>query len=544
MALHPATRILTAATYGRSFFSYHIDQPSSVTPLAAGAQRGHGQVFPPQPNPARDGAWISWDLPGRGALVEVFSVSGRRVWTGSVTSTGNGAGRRPPLGRPGFGGASRGAGGVLLPGARGNFSGKPDSGHRGLNLSCEVRERGRRERMTVVTTGLDKVAREGLKLPGAGRAGSLCNNAVVDRDLRPAPLVLRDLKGVRLERIFSPQHGFAGEKQDNMIESRDGVHPGTGLPLISLYGRVREPEPASLEGLDALLIDVPDVGTRVYTFLSTALLCLKACARAGLPVYVLDRPNPLGGEAIEGPILRPAFSSFVGLIPVPLRHGLTAGEYCLFGASAMKLSLDLQVIPAEGWKRSLLGPDTGIPWVLPSPNLPCFQSVQVYPGQVLLEGTNLSEGRGTTRPFELWGAPWLDTSGVARETAGRLACKDTALERGFLLREVAFQPMFHKFSGETVRGFQIHVTDAEIYRPVETTVALLAAVLGRHRDRFAWKEPPYEYETRQKPIDLISGSDALRGMLEAGSTPDEIGAAWKSELEEYREIRRRFLLYN
>ena len=176
-----------------------------------------------------------------------------------------------------------------------------------------------------------------------------------------------------LVRIFSPQHGFAGEKQDNMVESGDGVHPGTGVPLISLYGRVREPEPAMLDGLDALLIDLPDVGTRVYTFLSTALLCLRACARAGLPVIVLDRPNPIGGDEVEGPVLRPDFASFVGLIPVPQRHGLTAGEYCRFGAHALGLDLDLSVVPCEGWRREMLFPGTGLPWVMPSPNLPTFE---------------------------------------------------------------------------------------------------------------------------------------------------------------------------
>ena len=188
-----------------------------------------------------------------------------------------------------------------------------------------------------VRTGLDVVARDGLRLPGRGRVGLLCNNAVCDASLRGAPEIVQGLSGLTLERVFSPQHGFAGEKQDNMVESRDGIHSGTGVPLVSLYGRVREPEPGMLDGLDALLIDLPDVGTRVYTFLATALLCLRACARAGLPVIVLDRPNPIGGHVVEGPVLRPQFASFVGLIPVPQRHGLTAGEYCRFGAYALGL---------------------------------------------------------------------------------------------------------------------------------------------------------------------------------------------------------------
>ena len=283
-----------------------------------------------------------------------------------------------------------------------------------------------------ILTGLDRVQTEGLKLPGRGRCGLLCNNATVDRNLRGTPEVLSKIPGVKLERIFSPQHGFAGEKQDNMIESAHGVHPATGLPVFSLYGAAREPEPAMLEGLDAFLIDLPDVGTRVYTFLSTALLCLRACARAGIPIIVLDRPNPIGGSAVEGPILDTRFSSFVGLIPVPLRHGLTAGEYCRFGADRLGLAVELAVVAAEGWSRAALQPETDLPWVMPSPNLPSWESALVYPGMVLLEGTNLSEGRGTTRPFELWGAPWVETAAIRGEVesnAVRRETKPAAMQR-------------------------------------------------------------------------------------------------------------------
>ncbi len=385
-----------------------------------------------------------------------------------------------------------------------------------------------------VRTGLDIVAREGLRLPGRGRAGLLCNNAVCDASLRGAPEVVRELPGVRLTRIFSPQHGFAGEKQDNMVESRDGIHPGTGVPLVSLYGRVREPDAEMLHGLDALLIDLPDVGTRVYTFLATALLCLRASARAGLPVIVLDRPNPLGGVAVEGPVLRPEYASFVGLIPVPQRHGLTAGEYCRFGARALGLDLDLSVIACEGWEREVLFPGTGLPWVMPSPNLPTFEGLLVYPGMVLLEGTNLSEGRGTTRPFELWGAPWLDP--------GRIPAS-VRRGPGYILREVAYQPTFHKYAGQDVRGFQIHPTDPTRFRPLATAVALLAAVRRAHPDCFAWRNPPYEYEHDRMPIDLIAGTDAMRLAVDAGTEAEAIAASWRAEEEAFRADRRAFLLY-
>jgi uncharacterized protein YbbC (DUF1343 family) len=385
-----------------------------------------------------------------------------------------------------------------------------------------------------VRTGLDVVARDGLRVPGHGRVGLLSNNAVCDASLRSSPEIVLGLLGVTLVRVFSPQHGFAGEKQDNMVESRDGVLRGTGVPLISLYGRVREPEPEMLTGLDALLIDLPDVGTRVYTFLATALLCLRACARAGLPVIVLDRPNPIGGNAVEGPLLRREFASFVGLIPVPQRHGLTAGEYCRFGAHALGLDLDLSVVACVGWQREMLFPPTGLPWVMPSPNLPTFEGALVYPGMVMLEGTNLSEGRGTTRPFELWGAPWLDPARIPSE-----------LRRGpgYLLREVAFQPTFHKYAGEVVRGFQLHPTDAAAFRPVATAVALLAAVRRAHPDCFAWSAPPYEYEYDRLPIDLIAGTDAVRLAVDKGTDAEAIAASWHAEEEAFRAARRPFLLY-
>jgi uncharacterized protein YbbC (DUF1343 family) len=386
---------------------------------------------------------------------------------------------------------------------------------------------------SLVRTGLEVAVRDGLHLPGRGRAGLLCNHAVCDSLLRGAPEVVQDLPGIKLVRIFSPQHGFAGEKQDNMVESKDGVHPGTGLPLFSLYGRLREPEPHMLEGLDVLLIDLPDVGTRVYTFLATALLCLRACARAGLPVVVLDRPNPIGGEAVEGHVLRPEFASFVGLVPVPQRHGLTAGEYCRFGAHALGLDLDLSVVPCEGWRREMLFPATGLPWVMPSPNLPTWEGALVYPGMVMLEGTNLSEGRGTTRPFELWGAPWLEPARIpARLRRGP----------GYILREVAFQPTFHKYAGEVVRGFQIHPVDAAKFRPVATAIELLGAVRRAHPGRLAWSDPPYEYEYDRLPIDLIAGTDAVRLAIEGESETSLIAAA-REEEEAFRLARGPFLIY-
>jgi uncharacterized protein YbbC (DUF1343 family) len=386
--------------------------------------------------------------------------------------------------------------------------------------------------MARTVLGIDRVVRDGLALPGRGRAGVLCNATTVTGDWEPSAEALARVPGLRLERIFSPQHGFAAEKQDNMVESADGVHPRLGVPIVSLYGERREPEPAALDGLDILIIDLPDVGTRVYTFLVTALLVLRACAARGLPAIVLDRPNPIGG-AIEGPVLDNTYQSFVGMVDVPLRHGLTAGEFCAYGCSRLGLPAGtdwLRVVALGNWRPSQYYDDSGLPWIMPSPNMPALETAVVYPGQVMLEGTNLSEGRGTTRPFEIFGAPFIDPSSV------REALRDDAdLLAGAHLREVAFEPMIQKHAGQLVRGFQIHVTDRRRYRPVAETVAILAAIHRVHGDAFAWREPPYEYERERIPIDLICGTDRVRRAIDAGVPAREIVGAWEDGLAAFRE---------
>ncbi|MFN8547996.1 MAG: DUF1343 domain-containing protein [Candidatus Eisenbacteria bacterium] len=402
------------------------------------------------------------------------------------------------------------------------------------------RPRAKERTLSLVTLGLEVLLRDGVALPGRGRVGLLCNNAVTDRALRPTPDLLNTRRDLKLERIFSPQHGFAGEKQDNMVESGDGLHPSTGVPMVSLYGRVREPEPSMLEGLDAIVIDLPDVGTRVYTFLTTALYVMRQAARAGLPVIVLDRPNPIG-DAVEGPMLSPDFHSFVGAITVPLRHGMTVGEYCRFGAREWKLDLDLRVIAMEAYDPNGYFETCGLPWIMPSPNMPTLETAVVYPGGVMLEGVNLSEGRGTTRPFELFGAPWADPPALAQAVGA--VCRDAGLG-GFALREVAFDPTFHKFRGETVRGFQLHVTERRAFRPVATYAAIFAAFLRVHPDHFAWREPPYEYEVERLPIDLIAGTDRLRRDLTMGASVPEIEEAWAAEVAAYLPLREAVRLYH
>ena len=393
-----------------------------------------------------------------------------------------------------------------------------------------------------VRIGLDRARDEGLRLPGAGRCGLVSNAASVGRDFRSAPEILLELPGVRLDRLFSPQHGFAGEKQDNMVESSHGRHPITGLPIWSLYGEVREPTDEMLHGLDAIVFDVPDVGTRVYTFLITLLHVMRVAGRLGIPVYVLDRPNPIGPRA-DGPILSPEFRSFVGFSPVPLQHGITAGEYASFGRDALAIDVDLQVVRMDGWKRNLPFERTGVPWVFPSPNMPTLETAVVYPGGVMLEGVNLSEGRGTTRPFELFGAPWLDPRGVIGEIATtRRSAGRNALE-GCLLREVAFEPTFHKYQNETVRGFQLHITDRRQLRPVPAYVEIFRAIRVYHGDLFAWRQPPYEYETVRLPIDLITGTTRVREAIDSGVPTTELVREWEPALARYRNAVRPHLLY-
>jgi uncharacterized protein YbbC (DUF1343 family) len=358
-----------------------------------------------------------------------------------------------------------------------------------------------------------------------------------------------------LRALFGPQHGIAGEKQDNMIESGHGTDPDLGIPVHSLYSDTRSPTPDMLDGIDVLLVDLQDVGTRVYTFEWTTALALEACAATGREVVVLDRPNPIGGEVLEGNLVREGYTSFVGLYPVPMRHGLTLGELAALvnarlapdraGRPAARADgagwrcpgrCRLTVVPMAGWRRRMLFPHTGLPWILPSPNMPTFETAVVYPGQVLLEGTNLSEGRGTTRPFEIFGAPWIDIKAVqARFERRRLP--------GVVLRPHTFEPTFHKWQGQVCNGFQIQVTDVAAFRPYLTTLALLQDVIALHRDRFAWKQPPYEYVTDRLPIDVLTGDPAVREALESGADLADLQASWRREIALFDREARAVRLY-
>lgn len=343
--------------------------------------------------------------------------------------------------------------------------------------------------------------------------------------------------GFRIEALFGPQHGARGEKQDNMIESDHYTDPATGLPVHSLYGELRKPTPEMLEGLDALVYDLQDVGVRVYTFVWTMALAMEACADAGVLFVVLDRPNPLGGVRREGAVLRSGFESFVGLHPIPLRHGLTCGELARWLNEEREIGCDLEVVPCGGWRRSMYWGDTGLPWVMPSPNLPTSDSCDVYPGTVLLEGTNLSEGRGTTRPFEFFGAPYLRPEAVAERLGPELG-------PGVTLRPCHFEPTFQKHAGVVCGGGQLHVSDHGAFEPVRTAVAILRVCRALAADDFAWRPPPYEYEEVLRPIDILWGHDGLRSGVDAGATVDEILEGVDVELAAFTESVRPFLLYD
>ena len=341
------------------------------------------------------------------------------------------------------------------------------------------------------------------------RLGLLMNQASVDCHFRYACDVLAERFPGQLKAIFTPQHGLWGEQQANMIESPHGRYEPLDLPVFSLYSETRQPTNAMLSEIDCFVIDLQDVGTRVYTFAWTMLNALRACAAAKLPVVVLDRPNPLGGVVAEGPLLEVDFQSFVGGASIPLRHGLTLGELALLLNHEQHIGAELHVVPMSDWQRALLFSETGRAWVAPSPNMPRVETTLLYPGQVLLEGTKLSEGRGTTLPFEVVGAPFLDPHQLARELA---AFEFPGLE----LRPIRFVPTFDKWHGQSCGGVALHVTEPRSVRSVNATLALLAAVHKLHPRELTWLPPPYEYEHHKMPIDILFGSPRLRNRFASG----------------------------
>ncbi len=390
---------------------------------------------------------------------------------------------------------------------------------------------------TIVKTGLDRVSACWPRAFSRTNAGLVIHPASVNSRLVNAADLLLKTNKFRLKAFFGPQHGIRGETQDNMIEWSGFRDKKTGLPVHSLYGRTRKPGADMLRDVDVMVIDLQDVGSRYYTFIWTLALVMEACLETGKPVVILDRPNPINGLQIEGPVLKEYFRSFVGLHPLPVRHGMTIGEIGLYLQSNFYPRLDLRVIRMSGWKRSQWFEETGLPWVMPSPNMPTTDTAVVYPGMCLLEGTNLSEGRGTTRPFEIFGAPFIDPFKLTSRIS------DFRLP-GVRLRPLFFLPTFQKHAGRLCGGAQLHVTNRAEFKPFLTAAAILKAVYELYPRHFGWKKPPYEYEERLLPIDILAGNARFRTDIESGQALGRMQAWWNSELTAFdRDRRRDHLIY-
>jgi uncharacterized protein YbbC (DUF1343 family) len=368
------------------------------------------------------------------------------------------------------------------------------------------------------------------------RVGALANPASIDRGFTHVVDRLGQAKDCTLAAIFGPQHGYQSTLQDNMIETPHAKDKRLCVPVFSLYSETREPTPEMLALIDLLVIDLQDVGARIYTFIYTMANCLRAAAKAGLPVIVCDRPNPIGGVAVAGPTLEPGYESFVGQFRMPMRHGMTVAELALLFNEHHGIGADLEIVPMEGWSREMYWDAIGLPWVMPSPNMPTLDTAIVYPGTVLLEGTMLSEGRGTTRPFELIGAPWLDSEAFAARM-NRLGLK------GAHFRPASFEPTFQKHATVPCGGCQIHVTDRAAFEPVLAGVALIREAFGSAPNQFKWRDPPYEYEHDKMPIDILAGSPELRAQIEQQMPLTDIVASWLPGVAEFEEVRKPYLLY-
>ncbi|HJR58396.1 MAG TPA: DUF1343 domain-containing protein [Vicinamibacterales bacterium] len=390
-------------------------------------------------------------------------------------------------------------------------------------------------RAAIVTPGIDRLLTAERRLVEGRRVGLLCNPASIDGSFRHSADRLFDEPGVTLTAIFGPQHGFRADLQDNMIETPHGCDARRRVPVFSLYSEVREPSADMLKNLDVLVIDIQDVGTRVYTFIYTVANCLRAAARHQVPVIVCDRPNPINGVDVEGNLLEERYTSFVGQFPIPMRHAMTVGELAAFFNETFALGADLHVVAMDGWTREMFYDQTSLPWVMPSPNMPTLDTAIVYPGAVLFEGTQLSEGRGTTRPFELIGAPWID----GERLADAMNARDLP---GVQFRPVFFEPTFQKHARQTCGGCQMHVLDRQAFRPVRASVELIDEFARQDPSRFAWREPPYEYELEKMPIDILYGSDRLRQAL-AGGAVAALVEGWRADEDRFRRQREPFLLY-
>jgi uncharacterized protein YbbC (DUF1343 family) len=387
-----------------------------------------------------------------------------------------------------------------------------------------------------IRLGIENLLTEKIDLLRGRRVGLICNQASVGHNFQHAADLFHNHPEIDLVALFGPQHGVRGDVQDNMIETAHETDRITGLPIYSLYSETREPTEEMLKDIDVLVFDLQDVGCRIYTFIYTLANCMRAAKRFGQKVIACDRPNPIGGVQVAGNVLDPAYASFVGQFPIPTRHGMTAAELGSMFNDEFDIGCDYQAVPMANWSRELWYDDTDGPWVLPSPNIPTVNTASVFPGTVHLEGTQMSEGRGTTRPFEIIGAPYIESD--------RFAAALNGLDfPGVYFRACVFQPTFQKHAGRACGGVQIHVTDRAAFEPVLAGVAIVKTAFDMYGDDFRWKEPPYEYVSDRNPFDVISGTSQLRELIEQRASLNEIHSSWEAPLRQFMTTRARFLLY-
>ena len=387
-----------------------------------------------------------------------------------------------------------------------------------------------------VKLGLEKSLDEEINLLKNKRIGLICNQASVNHQYQHCADLFFENPDIDLVSLFGPQHGIRGDVQDNMIETLHTLDKKTGLPIFSLYSETREPTAEMLSRIDTIVFDLQDVGCRVYTFIYTMANAMRACANSGKEFIVLDRPNPIGGEIIEGNTLEKGNESFVGQFQIPMRHGLTVGELAQLFNEEFHINCDLKVVTMDDWKRNLYSDETDAPWVMPSPNMPTVETAVVFPATVYFEGTQVSEGRGTTKPFEIIGAPYI----VAKDYQEALAKLEL---KGVIFREINFLPTFQKYKDEVCGGVFLHITDRKQFKPVITGIALIKTLYELYREEFKWKNPPYEYVYDRNPFDVIAGTTTTREQIENGLNLEKIELSWSDGVELFRETRKKYLLY-
>jgi len=381
--------------------------------------------------------------------------------------------------------------------------------------------------------GVEVLSRRSFEIIKNKRVGLVTNQTGVTESLRHVADVLYESPETKLTALFGPEHGIRGDLQGGLA-AESYTDGRTGLPVYSLYGRTKKPTMDMLSNVDVLLFDIQDVGTRYYTYIYTMSYAMEAAAEAGIPFVILDRPNPINGISVEGNILNPEFKSFVGRHPIPVRHGMTVGELAMLFNVEYGIEADLEVVRMQGWLRDMWFDETGLIWVQPSPNIPTLDTAIVYPGTCLLEGTNVSEGRGTTKPFELAGAPWIDSSKLSAELQSREL-------KGVLFRQAHFTPTFSKYRGERCSGVQVHVTERHDFKSFETGLHIVDAIRKLHPDRFEWTKPK---SGSRYYFDTLAGNDKIRKQLCDGACVRDIIDGFQEELSKLVEIRKNYLLYD